>query len=140
MTAVEDIPHAEMLQVVVSENGKHVALAFTVKGKPVLVSMDASNFLKSFDYLFSALNSPALSKLRAPDLPKYGLHESPVTLEVRQVLASITPLGEDITLSVELPGAVLVGLRFPKAEIPRLQTAVEAAVQLCESQQSLTKQ
>jgi hypothetical protein len=95
--------------------------------------------LKAFEQLFAALTSPALSALRAPDLPGYRYFYGPSALEVRQVLASITPLGEDIILSVELPGAVLMGLQFPKADIPKLQRAVEEAVQLCENQ-TLTKQ
>ena len=56
--------------------------------------MDTPNFLRDFEHLFSALNSPALPALRASDLPTYGYHDTSVALKVRQVLASITPLGE----------------------------------------------
>jgi hypothetical protein len=139
MTMAADTPHAESLQVVISDNGKWTVFVFKVGEEHARVSMDTPDFLKAFEHLFSALNSPALSALRAPDLPTYGYHDASVALKVRQVLASITPLGEDIILSVELPGAVLMGLQFPKADIPKLQRAVEEAVELCENQ-TLTKQ
>jgi hypothetical protein len=139
MMAAADTPHAEALQVAVSENGKWAVFIFKVGEEHVQVSMDTPNFLKAFEHLFAALNSPALSALRAPDLPTHTYFHGPVALKVQQAHSSITPLGEDIILNVELPGAVLMGLQFPKADIPKLQRAIEEAVQLCENQ-TLTKQ
>jgi hypothetical protein len=138
--AAADTPHAEALRVAISGNGKWAVFIFEVGEEHVQVSMDTTNFLRDFEHLFSALNSPALPALRAPDLPTRAYFPGPVALKVQQAHSSITPLGEDIVLNVELPGAVLVGLQFPKADIPKLQRAVEEALQLCENRQTLTKQ
>jgi hypothetical protein len=139
MTTAADTPHADALEITASPNGKWMLFDFKVGDKHAFVSMDTAKFPKAFEYLLSALNAPALANISGPDLVSYG-YFSGVVVKPAQVSCSITPLGEGIVLTVELPGAVQMGLHFPLSDVPKLQQGIADAVRLCGDRQNLTRQ
>jgi hypothetical protein len=105
---------------------------FTVGDKHAFVSMDTINFPAVFQALLGSLNIPALAEMSAPDLPSYGYFES-VAVRPNQFSSSTTPLGDNVALAFELPGAVQLHLVFRLDDAKKLRLALDEAILKCET-------
>jgi hypothetical protein len=137
MADASDTPHADDLKIAPSPNGKWMLFDFTVGDKHAFISMDTKNFPAAFQALLGSLNVPALVDIRGPDLPAYGYFET-VAVRPAQFASSITPLGDNVVLAFELPGAIHLPLVFRLDDAKKLRSALDEAILKCEMQ--LTKQ
>jgi len=137
MADADTTPHADGLKIVPSQNGKWIVFDFTVGDKHALVSMDTVALPAAFQALLGGLNIPALADIKGPDLPSHGYFEA-VAVRPIQFGSSITPLGDNVVLAFELPGAVQLRLVFRLDDAKQLRSTLDEAILKCETQ--LTKQ
>jgi hypothetical protein len=139
MATVDDIPHADALEIKTSQNGKWMLFDFIVGEKHAFVSMDTKNFPAVFSSLLATLNTPALASVPVRPLPTQGYFYAEA-VKPREYATSITPLEANVVVAFELPGAVHFSVVLPLLETKRLQFAIGEAIQQCEARQNLPKQ
>jgi hypothetical protein len=139
MTSAADTPNATALRIEASPNGKWILFDFTVGDKHAFVTMDTSNFPAAFQTLLATLSLPALATISGPKLPSYGYFSTEVVRPL-QYASNITPLGQDVVIGFELPGAVQFHAALLPPDARQLQSAIEDAIQRCAAHQNLSKQ